>query len=152
MNTPPPREVACAILLDGAGRLLLQQRDDIPGIVEPGKIGLFGGRREPGETFLQCVVREIHEEISYYVPPEHFHFLITYKDLDEAGGASVHVEYFVARDLPLDKLIITEGSLLIIAREQLASVEPRFSPSTRFAISAFLNSTLSSDVISTRNA
>ena len=65
-------EFASAVLLDSLGRLLLQLRDDIPNIVQPGKIGLFGGHREGGESFLDCIVREVHEELSYYLPPERF--------------------------------------------------------------------------------
>jgi 8-oxo-dGTP pyrophosphatase MutT (NUDIX family) len=33
-------------------------------------IGLFGGHREGNETFLECVVREIYEEISHFLPSE----------------------------------------------------------------------------------
>jgi 8-oxo-dGTP pyrophosphatase MutT (NUDIX family) len=61
------RQFACAVLIDGFGRFLLQQRDDIPDIVDPGKIGLFGGGRECGETYLQCIVREVNEELSYFL-------------------------------------------------------------------------------------
>jgi 8-oxo-dGTP diphosphatase len=63
------RDVACAILIDTFDRFLLQQRDDIPGILHPGTVGLFGGHREGGESYLECVVREIREEIGYYVSP-----------------------------------------------------------------------------------
>lgn len=55
----PRLEVASAILLDMSGRFLLQQRDNSPGILHPGKISLFGGHREAGESYLQCVVREL---------------------------------------------------------------------------------------------
>jgi len=69
MNGTQPREIACAIIIDTCGRFLLQQRDDLPGIVCPGMIGFFGGHREGTETFLQCVVREVHEETSYFDTP-----------------------------------------------------------------------------------
>ena len=65
-DTAQHRQIGIAILIDSHGRFLLQQRDDIPGILHPGKIGLFGGHREGEETYLQCVVREIHEEIGYF--------------------------------------------------------------------------------------
>ena len=52
MNAPRHREIACALIIDTCGRFLLQQRDDIPGIVCPGMVGLFGGHREGDETFL----------------------------------------------------------------------------------------------------
>jgi len=90
MNAPRHREIACALIIDTCGRFLLQQRDDIPGIVCPGMVGLFGGHREGDETFLQCVVREVHEEISYFVAPERFDHLASYSgtDADAQGGPS----------------------------------------------------------------
>jgi hypothetical protein len=61
------RETSGAILIDSLGRFLFQQRDNIPEILYPGMIGLFGGHREGNETFLECVVREIYEEISHFL-------------------------------------------------------------------------------------
>ncbi len=62
---------ACAaILVDGAGRYLLQLRDDIPGIWYPGHWGLFGGAIESGETPLAALCRELHEELGLDLPPE----------------------------------------------------------------------------------
>ena len=105
------RRFSCAILVDTHGRFLLQQRDDIPGIRLPGKIGLFGGHLEDDETHLQCVVREVHEEISYFLPPERFEYLASYDSSDiDVDGGTVHGEFFVARDVPVSGLLITEGS------------------------------------------
>jgi hypothetical protein len=36
-----PREIACAIIIDTRGRFLLQQRDDVPGIIHLGKVGVL---------------------------------------------------------------------------------------------------------------
>jgi hypothetical protein len=36
------REIASAIVIDKFGRFLLQQRDNVVGIIHPGKVGLFG--------------------------------------------------------------------------------------------------------------
>jgi hypothetical protein len=38
MNASRHREVACAIIIDTSGRFLLQQRDDVVGILHPGKV------------------------------------------------------------------------------------------------------------------
>jgi 8-oxo-dGTP pyrophosphatase MutT (NUDIX family) len=54
MNTPQHHEIAAAIIIDTAGRFLLQQRDDIAGIIHPGKVSLFGGHREGDETYLDA--------------------------------------------------------------------------------------------------
>ena len=131
------RETASALLIDTAGRWLLQQRDDIPGILYPGKVGLFGGHREGNETFLDCVVREVHEEVSYFVPPEQFEYLTERHGVDPAvEGGTIYGHVFVARDIPSDRLVITEGSLLIVSPDELSRIEPNLAPSARLALKA----------------
>jgi 8-oxo-dGTP diphosphatase len=132
------RETSGAILIDSFGRFLFQQRDDNPQVSYPGLIGLFGGNREGNETFLECVVREVCEEISYFLPAERFMHLTSYEGADYWGG-TIHDETFVVNNVPADRLVITEGSLLSIRLEDIATVEPRFSPPARFAMSVFLN-------------
>ncbi|WP_448573932.1 NUDIX hydrolase [Trichothermofontia sp.] len=60
-------QVAIAILYQD-DRVLMQLRDDTPGIVYPGHWGFFGGHLEPGETPETALRRELQEEIGY-VPP-----------------------------------------------------------------------------------
>jgi 8-oxo-dGTP diphosphatase len=131
------RETSGAILIDSFGRFLFQQRDNNPEILYPGMIGLFGGHREGSETFLECVVREIYEEISYFVPSERFAHLVSYEGPDPRDG-TFHSEIFVATNIPVDQLVITEGTLLTIKPGEFATIEPRFSPSARFAVNTFL--------------
>jgi 8-oxo-dGTP diphosphatase len=139
-NSVRHHEFAGAIIIDTLGRFLLQQRDDIVGITNPGKVGLFGGHREGDETYLECVVREIHEEISYFVPAEHFEHLAsldgTHLDVD---GRTVRGEFFIARNIPVDALVITEGSLLIIKPRELLQVDGKLTPSAQFAMNAYLD-------------
>lgn len=136
------REFASAILIDTQGRLLLQQRDDLSGVRYPGKIGLFGGHREDHETFLECVVREVHEEISTFVSPERFHHLTSYGNVDPDGG-TVRGEIFLARGVSGDGLTITEGALLVVGVAELPSLIERMAPSTLAAVRAFRASGLS---------
>ena len=131
------RETSGAILIDSFGRFLFQRRDDNPRVSYPGMIGLFGGNREGNETFLECVVREVYEEISYFLPAERFAHVTSYEGADYWGG-TIHDEFFVANNVPADRLVITEGALLSVKPEDIATVEPRFSPPARFAMSAFL--------------
>jgi 8-oxo-dGTP diphosphatase len=138
-RSPQPREIACAILIDTFGNFLLQQRDDVTGILHPGKVGLFGGHREGDETYLECVVREIHEEISLFVPTKQFEFLVRFDGTDmDVDGGFVHGEFFIARDIPVDALVVTEGSLLIVKADEINNIERRMTPSARFAMQAFL--------------
>jgi 8-oxo-dGTP diphosphatase len=138
MNAPQHREIACAILIDTSGRFLLQQRDEVAGILHPGKVSLFGGHREGDETFLQCAVREIHEEISYFVAADRFEHLarLSGGDIDAEGG-SVHAEFFIVRDIPIEGLIVTEGSLLVTQPDEIIEIEHKLTPAARFAMKAY---------------
>jgi len=132
------RETSCAILIDSLDRFLFQGRDNNPEILYPGTIGLFGGHREGNETFLECVVREVHEEISYFLPPERFVHLTSVDEIDPRGGAT-HAEIFIVNNVPTDRLVITEGSLVAVMPEDVPTVEPKFSPTARFAMKVLLN-------------
>jgi hypothetical protein len=82
------RETSGAILIDSSGRFLFQQRDDNPEILYPGKIGLFDDHREGSETFLDCVVREVYEEISYFFSSERFAHSLVMRVSIRAGHLS----------------------------------------------------------------
>ena len=132
-------EFACALIFDTSGSLLLQQRDNKPGINHPGMIGLFGGHREEGETFLECAVREIHEEIGYLVVPDRFSHVTTFNSVSGNGHV---VEIYQVQDVPLHALVVTEGTLLIVEPDQIEGLMPNLTPSTRVAVRQFLGPSL----------
>jgi 8-oxo-dGTP pyrophosphatase MutT (NUDIX family) len=57
------RQVVSAILWTDHGRVLLQQRDDKPGLRYAGCWTLFGGQVEAGETPEEAIRRELIEEL-----------------------------------------------------------------------------------------
>ena len=135
MNSTEHREVACAILIDTRGHFLLQQRDDVVGILHPGKVGLFGGHREGDETLLDCVVRELSEELTYFVPPDRFKHLASADGRDiDADSGSFSGDLFIARDIPVDALVVTEGSLLVVSRDEVITMDQKLTPTARFAM------------------
>jgi 8-oxo-dGTP pyrophosphatase MutT (NUDIX family) len=139
MNVSHRLEFSCVVIIDSQSRFLLQQRDDIPGILHPGKIGLFGGHCESGETPLQCAVREVHEEIGYFVQPASFEHLESGDNVDiGVEDDAACGEFFVARGIPAEALTVTEGSLLIVPQNDLAAVEHKLAPAARFGLRAFL--------------
>jgi 8-oxo-dGTP diphosphatase len=108
--------------------------------VNPGKIGLFGGHREAGETYLQCIVREVHEELTYFLPPERFEYVASYNatDIDPEGDTVIHGEFFVARGVQVERVVVTEGTLFVAEQGELAALDHRLSPSGRAGLKAFL--------------
>jgi 8-oxo-dGTP diphosphatase len=93
-----------AVLVDAAGRILLQLRDDIPTIPFPGMWAIPGGMLEPGETPLACIVREVEEELGVRIPPAEVTHLMT-------RTRSYGIEHtFTARlDVPAEDIALTEG-------------------------------------------
>ncbi|WP_317232807.1 NUDIX hydrolase [Clavibacter capsici] len=92
------------VLVDPAGRILLQLRDDIPTIPFPGMWAIPGGMLEPGETPLACVVREVEEELGARIPPAEVTHLLT-------RTRSYGIEHtFTARlDVAAEDIRLTEG-------------------------------------------
>jgi 8-oxo-dGTP diphosphatase len=131
------REVAAAILVGTCGRILLQQRDDVPGILYPGMIGLFGGHREGDETPLACAQREIEEEIGYRVLAERLEPLVAMR-MEYPGNRTVQGSFYVLRGVPVEGLVVTEGSLLAVAPSDLANLLHRMTPSACFVARVFM--------------
>lgn len=132
------RDFSAAILIDKSGRLLLQLRDDRPDIEHPGRVALFGGRREGDETSLECIVREVSEEIGAALPPEHFKHLVSLDQPDpENSGGYVKGEYFVSRGIEASSLNVAEGKLLIVDREEIRGIWDKLTPLTVLVLNRF---------------
>jgi 8-oxo-dGTP diphosphatase len=76
--------------------------------------------------------------LSYFVASERFEHLTS---LDGSGDAAelgqVQGDIYISRDIPVDRLEVTEGSLLIVASDQLAAIEADLTPTARFGVRAF---------------
>ena len=125
-------ETASAILAGDCGRLLFQLRDDIPDILYPGMIGLFGGHREPGETALEGVCREVREELGLALPPDRFSVLA--ECTVPAGDKLLAETVFHAEGVQTDMIEITEGRLFPLAPEDLSVHLFRMTPITCCAV------------------
>jgi 8-oxo-dGTP diphosphatase len=63
MTDLSPRHESVAAILVVGSRYVLQHRDDLPGIAEPGRWSLFGGAMEPAEHPQRAIRRELFEEL-----------------------------------------------------------------------------------------
>lgn len=72
------RRTTAILVFNTRGRVLLQKRDTVPTIQEPGKWDVWGGHCEAGETPEACAVRELREEIGVEIAdPQALKFLMT---------------------------------------------------------------------------
>ncbi|MCC7358761.1 MAG: NUDIX domain-containing protein [Anaerolineales bacterium] len=86
------RSGAVLLLQDAAGRYALQLRDDRPDVAYARHWGLFGGWSEPGETPLQCLQREINEELGLTLLEAQLRYLRLYVD----GDIGAHIFHCAA--------------------------------------------------------
>ena len=94
----------CGLLIENKeGRVLLQLRDNNPGIPYPNRWGTFGGQIEEGETPDRAIAREIREELEYEVSdPEYFGNF-------PFDGYDIYMYRIVDYNLALDNLTVKEG-------------------------------------------
>jgi 8-oxo-dGTP pyrophosphatase MutT (NUDIX family) len=114
---PEPHRFGCVILVDHAGHILLQERDEHAPI-DPDSWGLSGGHLEPGEDPEAGAYREVEEETGVRLAPgtlENFH---TFEVFHPNYGSIDEVHVFVGRvDLTDDDIDCHEG-------RQIVFVEP----------------------------
>lgn len=100
-------EIHCTLILPLLGRrVLMQLRDDIPGIYYPGEWGYFGGTVEPGETVLAGAFRELEEEIGYR--PAALEPLDSRYILDHQRWITLH-SFTCPLTCPMEALVLGEG-------------------------------------------
>ena len=124
-----------AVIIDPAGRVLLQRRSD------DGRWGLPGGAMEPGEEPAETLVREIREETALEVMPERVvgvysgpEFRVRYDNGDEVMIVSIT---FACRPVAGEPRVNDDESLEIryFAPDALPAMEPRHLMRIRDALS-----------------
>lgn len=133
----PYREVAAAIVIGSCGRLLFQRRDDIPGLMYPGMIGLFGGHREGNETGIECLQREILEETGQIVATDRCQPFVEFSARYPLGGG-VKGEFFILHGLVAQELVVTEGALLAVSPERVPALLPEMTPTTCYVARLYM--------------
>jgi len=111
MTTAPRRQIAIGLIVAADGRLLLQHRDDKPGLTGAGKWGFFGGHLDPGERPSAAFLREMEEELGWR--PRHFERYATL-EVDRDGWHVTSHAFAAHLEIPLDGLTLGEGQALAL--------------------------------------
>lgn len=100
------------IMFNPSGEVLLQQRDEKPGLAFPGCWTLFGGRVEPGETPDEAMRRELVEELELEVGRD---LLLTHWRMYDQPWKDVIVEqhvYTAPIDRAVESMVLNEGQAM----------------------------------------
>ena len=90
------RATAGIVLLDADGRILMQLRDDIPTIADPGCWVIPGGEIDADETPEEGARREFLEETGYRIADGEMRFILS-RDLPRPQGTFERQYYFLGR-------------------------------------------------------
>jgi hypothetical protein len=80
----------------------------------------------PRDDFMLVAEKEL---IARYSGPHH-----------SLPDTEVRAELFVARGVPIESLVITEGTLIVIPVDEIDEIRDRLPAPVRYALDAFLNS------------
>ena len=132
------RATAGIVLVDAAGRILMQLRDDIPTIADPGCWVIPGGEIDAEETPEDGARREFLEETGYRIPDGEMRFVLS-RDLPRPQGTTERQYYFLGRYDGVQPITCYEGQeLRFIDPAELFELKtsPGLSPIIRAALAA----------------
>ena len=95
------------ILINTAGEILLQLRDNNPAIVDPNKLSLFAGGVLPGETKEHAAQRELFEETT--IRSNDLKYLFTYQTDMERFGRVAKSHVFLLQGVDENLVDVQEG-------------------------------------------
>jgi 8-oxo-dGTP pyrophosphatase MutT (NUDIX family) len=111
-------DYAGVLLVTPEGKLILQQRDDKPGIFNPGLITSFGGRTEEGESPVLAAIRELKEELGLDAREIELKLFGSYPKTVEKYGIDQMCHYFVLENIKSESLTVNEGQdYVLISRK-----------------------------------
>ena len=104
------KTVGNVLVVSHEGMLLLQQRDDKPGINNPGMLSAFGGDCEPGdESPRQTALRELREETNITATADQLTYLASFYKSAVIDGTPRWVSYYTVTDVDAATLEVYEG-------------------------------------------
>ena len=100
---------AHAMLVTNEGKIILQQRDNKPGIVNPGLISIWGGSLRLDESEEIGLKRELMEELEINIENYRVSKLGVFKKTAEEDGQNYLANVFIIENVKIEDLKIHEG-------------------------------------------
>ena len=136
------RSYVGALLVDTNGKLIVQQRDDKPGITNPGMVSLFGGTSHEGESPIETLRRELQEELELEVNSSN----LLLQTVKHENGTNVACSIYIVTGVDAEKLKLHEGAGFATGTPEELLSRP-VTGVTQQAIEAFINAQSSVSIL-----
>ncbi len=103
------KKYAGVLLITPEGKVLMQQRDNNPNIMNPELVTTFGGSVEEGETPEQTAIREMKEEVFLNLSTEDISFFKIFEKNKIIHGEDITCYIYIAKDIDKNNLVVREG-------------------------------------------
>ena len=101
------RPCVVVVLEDREGKIILQLRDNRPGVGSRNHWGLFGGFIEQDESPSHAAVREVQEELGSFLDPAKLSSIGT---VETKTGLQLHIFHYPVTH-ELDSAVLQEGQM-----------------------------------------
>ncbi|OGM21660.1 hypothetical protein A2714_02165 [Candidatus Woesebacteria bacterium RIFCSPHIGHO2_01_FULL_38_9] len=126
-----------AILTTSDGKVILQQRDSNPNIVNPGKISMFGGTIKKTDSLKKALRRELLEELEFDLKNHPLSKLGTYEKKKQIDGIDYTIHVYVIKEVDLKKLKLHEGKDFVVGKAKEILKNPNLTRITRLALTDY---------------
>lgn len=129
-----------ALLITPEGKIILQQRDANPGIVNPGLISIFGGTIKAKDNLEQGLRRELMEELELNIDKLSVTKLGTFLKTKELDGLDWVINVFIVKNVELENLKLHEGKGFVCDYpEELLKLD-KLTRITRLVLQSYIDS------------
>lgn len=119
-------------------KLLLQQRDNKPDMVNPGMIAIFGGTAEKNESPVDCAKREAFEELGLSLNNKELKlFEIYHTTIPNIGEVKSHI--FLIENVNQNDLHLHEGKSIFVLDPNQDITQLNLTPVCKLVLTKYLN-------------
>lgn len=129
---------AHAILVTKEGKIILQQRNIDPQLINSGKISMFGGTLKKNEPLIDGLLRELEEELELKVNKLKIIKLGKYEKTRQLDGQDHTIYVFVIKNIALDELTLHEGKRFFCDFPEKALINKKLTRIARLALEDYL--------------
>ena len=127
-----------AILVNPQGKIILQQRDKKPEILNPGMIAIFGGILKKGDTVEDGLKRELNEELELDITGYRIKKLGVFIKTVEIDNIDDTIYIFVIKNVKEKSLVVHEGAGYICDWPEKILENKKLTRITRLAVETYL--------------